>query len=435
MPFNYRSILLFSFSILLAIAARADGQNRIDSLYKLLSKARDTNEVNLLNQIAWEYRTFNLQLTDSFARLAVEKSQEIAFEKGMGNAYNSMALVERNAGNYKVALEKARWALLHFVRCNWIPGHASSYNTIASIHHIQGNMAVALFYYLKSLKVSESIGDYQGIARSLNNIGSIYMDRNEYEKSLYYLNRAYQIMQEMGDEQAIADELINIANVYLYTGKEEQAVEYYLKSIALNKKGNNKRGVAAGYNNIGTLYADKNNPKEALSYYFQALSINEQIGDIESMILAYNNISASYIKLKMYHSALSYVENALQLAEKHDLKNYIMEAYHLLYQLEVAERNFESALNCHQLYKAYSDTLYNKVTSERINFMEKQYLKEKAEKEQILEGKNTELHAKIHLEKEKQINQYIFTIGLILLIFVIVIYVTFFVLKWQKSEG
>lgn len=434
MPQNgYRLFLFLACLITVFSVVAANESNRIDSLQQKIATVKDSMKVGLLNQIAWEYRIYDLQKTDSFSRMAIALSNELGYEKGLGFAYNNLALVERNSGNYKAALEKARWSLLHFVRCGYLPGNASSYNTIASIHHIQGNFAVALLYYLKSYQISESLDDKQGLARSLNNIGSLYMDREEYDKSLNYLRRAYDLQVELGDESALADELINIANIYQFTNKRELAVEYYQKAIELNKKNKNLKGVAAGYNNIGTVYNDLSNPKEALNCFFQALAIDEQIGDVESVILTFNNIASCYINLDMYHSALNYAQRALKLATSYQLKNYMMDSYLLLYKLELAEENYKSALEYHKLYKIYSDSINSQITSDRIALLEKRYLREKEEKEHILEGKEEELNAKLHHEKERQINQYIFTIGLVLLIFVIVIYVVFFVLKWQKE--
>ena len=149
--------ILLYISLLLSSVSFAENVDKIDSLRRLISNGHDTSNINIYNQIAWEYRNSDLALTDSFAHIAINISNKINYSKGIGQGYICLALVERNAGNYQEAIAKSRWALLQFVKINHQAGYSSAYNTIASINHIQGNYAIALYYYFLSLNISESL--------------------------------------------------------------------------------------------------------------------------------------------------------------------------------------------------------------------------------------------------------------------------------------
>jgi len=399
-----------------------------------LQKSSDTNRVNILNQLAWEYRNNNIQLCDSFSKEAIQLSTKLDYDKGIGQGYVCLALIERNQGNYIASIDKARWALLHFVKSNYLLGYSSAYNTIASVHHIQGRRAIALFYYLQALTIAENLGDKKGVARTYNNLGVIYMDMGDYKKSLHYFHKVLQILYQLNDHNGIADALNNIGSVYSHLKDSNKSIYYYLQSIKYNEQNQDMKNVFAGFNNIGSVYTDMGDYKNALNYYFQALRTNEKIGDVQSTIICYNNIAVTYNKLKMQHAALKYVNEALELSLKHNLKDEISFAYELLYQIEVDNKNFKEALNYHELYKAYSDSIVQSETTERITYLEQIYEKEKQEKEHILKGHNDEINYLVHSEKEKRIKQYILLIGLVLAIFVIVIYLTFFVLKWRRAD-
>lgn len=425
--------IVFFISTLWVITVKAQNKLVTDSLMRLLKTEKsDTTKINIYNQLAWEYRNSNIALTDSFATLAITEGEKVKFPKGTGNGYINKGFVYRNMGESDKAIKSYRWALVQFVKSNYRPGYSSVYNNIAGIHKMQGSYSVALFYYFQSLKISEQLHDDKGIARTLNNIGVVLMEQNKYEKAILYYNKCYDLLERLNDENGMADCLNNIGNIYEANGNTELAVVNYKRCAEINEKVGDKKDASSAYHNIGTAYYKEKRYKEALRYYHQSLMMDEELGDVPGIIITCENIADIYIALEMYHAALKYAKRSLDMALVYNLKTDIMNSYDLLHRIEEKHQNYKQALFYHEKYKQYSDSIYNTEINTKIDVLEEQYLKERSEKQNIIESKEDEIHLIKVQEKEHAVTQYIFIIGLVLIIFVALVYIIFFLLRKTK---
>ncbi len=132
-------LLIFNSSFLVAQTAV------IDSLRKSLSKhtKEDTSRVNLLNNLAFRLYPIDYDKTYTYAKEAVELSNNLGFIKGKARA-------------------------LHL---------------IGIYYHCQSKFPEAIDFYQKSLKIKNEIGDRKGKASSLNNIGIIYESQGNYPQA------------------------------------------------------------------------------------------------------------------------------------------------------------------------------------------------------------------------------------------------------------
>jgi tetratricopeptide (TPR) repeat protein len=428
-------MLRLLFVLLLLCTVQLSAQNRIavDSLIRSLKSGKtDTQTVNIYNQLAWEYRNSDINLTDSFSTLSIVTGEKLRYCKGIGNGYINKSFVYRNAGMYDEAFRSTRWALVQFVQCGYRPGYASVYNNIASLHYIMSNYSKAQFYYFQSLKISEQIGDERGEARTLNNIGVVNMEQKHYDRALLYYNKCYGILERLGDENGMADCLNNIGNIYQIREDHKLAIANYQRCAEINTKLGDKKDVSSALHNIGLVYYEQKDYREALKYYHQSLLIDEKLGDIAAIIISCSNIADCYIQMKMYHAALKYANESLEMALAFNMKAELMNAYQCLYKIEEANKNYKAALAYHEKYKQYSDSLYSVASIDKVNMLEDQYNKEKIEKQEILKNKEAEIRLIKTQEKEHAVTQYIFIIGLVLIIFVAFIYIVFFLMRKPK---
>lgn len=418
---------------LISVELSAQNKHAIDSLNHILKVQKDEQvSVDIYNELAWEYRSSNIHLTDSFATKAIVLGEKIKYWKGLGNGYINKSFVYRNAAQYPEALHSCRWALVQFVKGGYRQGYASAYNNIAGLHFLMSNHAIAQYYYFQSLRISEQLNDYRGVARTLNNIGVIYLEQKQFDKALIYFNKCYNILDRLGDENGKADCLNNIGTIYQTRGEIDQAVFNYKKCAEINEKIGDVKDVSSAMHNIGVAYSKTQNYKEALTFYHRSLLLDEQLGDIPSIIITYESIANCYIQLEMFHAALKYAKVSLEMARGFDMKTDIMNAYELLYRIEEQNNNYKEALAYHEQFKVYSDSIYNTSTNDRVNDLEEQYLKEKIDKQRILDSKEQEITLIRTQEKEHAVTQYIFIIGLVLIIFVSLIYIVFFLMRKTK---
>jgi tetratricopeptide (TPR) repeat protein len=424
-------VLLF----FLCISFQLSAQNKlvIDSLKERLQTEKNAiSRVELYNNLAWEYHYSDIQLTDSFAGLAITLSTKEKYSKGIGKGFINKSFVYRNAANYPEAFKALRWALVQFVKTDDRKGYSAAYNNIASLHYMLSNHAVAQFYYFQSLRISEQLGDVKGVAKCFNNIGVVNLEQKQFNKALFYFRQCYKILEKLNDKNGMADCLNNIGSIYYSRNQINEAIAAYESSIEINEKLGDKKDVSTALHNIGLMYSNSKNYKEALNYYHRSLLLDEESSDIPSSIITYVNIADCYINLKMLHIALKYAKESLQKASDANLKTDIMNAYELMYKIEERNNNFKEALVYHEKFKQYSDSIYNIETSNKVDNLEEQYINEKKEKQEIISAKEAEITLIRLQEKEHAVTQYIFIIGLVLIIFVSLIYIVFFLLRKTK---
>lgn len=424
--------LIGYFLLCCPIVTQAQNKLVIDSLFSVLKKSKDTSTILIYNQLSWEYRNSSIQHTDSFADIAITLSLKRGYYKGLGNGYINKGIASKNRGNYDMALQQYRWALINYVKCHHLPGYSSAYNNIAAVHYLQGNYATALFYYFQSLRISEQLNDQRGIAKSYNNIGVVYVDQKTFDKALIYFNKCYNLTEQLKDDNGRADCLNNIGNVYHLTKNTDQAIENYRKSMEINKALGDERDVSAALNNIGLVFYESGDYKSALSHFHRSLKIDEELSDPGSMVVSYGNLANCYLKLDMLHAAAKYGELSLQLAQSYGMKTDVMNACEQLYQIEEKRKDFEKALRYNKLYYIYKDSIYNSDVGAKLSHLENEYHRTKEEAKRIMEQKQYELTKFVQDEKEKEASQQILITGLVLLFFVIMIYVVFFLIRKNK---
>ena len=256
--------------------AGAFAQTKIDSLLTLIKTSKeDTNKVNTLNDIAWEYtNTGNYPDAKKYADNALLLSKKTNFKKGEAKAYHNIGIIYYYQGNYPEALKNYFASLkINEEILNSLPngegqggakkGIAASYNNIGVIYKEQGNYPDALKNHFASLKIREAIGDKKGIASSYNNIGNIYYSQGNYPEALKNYFASLKLFEEIGDKNGIAMSFINLGLINTKLNKLNEAQQYLNNALALSKEIGAKEGIRESYSDLANLDSTKGNFKSA----------------------------------------------------------------------------------------------------------------------------------------------------------------------------
>jgi len=172
-----KNLFPFTLYLILCTSSFAQDQHLIDSLETQLKNHKahklelqikspslyDTTAANILNKLSIAYTDNNPDKEMDYANQCLALSEQIGYKKGMGNAYNSMGVVNDGKGDYLSALE----------------------------------------FYKKSFRIREEIGDKKGIAGSYNNIGLIYWKQGNYPEALKNYFASLKMMEQIGDKMAL----------------------------------------------------------------------------------------------------------------------------------------------------------------------------------------------------------------------------------------
>ncbi len=376
MIFRAIKVLIITFFI----TTNGYSQNGLDSLYlELASVKNDTNKVNTLNSISWEYRTIN----------AIK------------------------------ALKFNKEALALATKLNYSYGIACTYDILGTIYRYGCDNINALKNYFKALELYDKTSDQNSIGNVYNYIGHIYNDIGEYEKSLEYYEKAYNIFMDINYYEGLAFTSNNIGITYKAQGNDSIALHYYEKAFEMNKKINRSKGMGYASMNIGIIFMENQESLLAKDYYQKSLNLMLKSKDPKGLALIYINISTVFLNLQQADSAYHYLSKAMSITKKHSLLNEKKEVLYLLSNVYYNRENYKKAYNELTEYLHIKDSLFSITISNKVLELERQFAFEQNIKNQEYEIAENSKQLKIN---KLQIYILLLSIFLLIIITAVVIY-------------
>jgi serine phosphatase RsbU (regulator of sigma subunit) len=363
--------------LFLAITGKNMAQQEavIDSLQKtLLHAAPDTNKVNLLNKLGWEYRNSDLKKVLEYSEKALTLSESLGYLKGKTN----------------------------------------SYNNIGNIHFLKGDYLQALEFYLKSLKTVEMLNDKKGIANCLMGVGNVYSSLKNYPLAIEYLEQSLQMRQELDDKDGIAGCYNNLGGIYLAMGDTEKSLKVQMKALAIKKEINDQKGFSSTLGNIGDVYFEMGEFDTALDYQLQALELRKQFNNKKGQAISYGTIGKIYYKKGNRPEAIRFLKESIKYAGEVGYKVAEKDAYYFLSQIFEQENKPIESLKFFKLYSAIKDSLFNSESTEQIASMQAKFDYHKQEKEIELLRKENQISDLNFQQQQAELNkQKMFTYSMI----------------------
>ncbi len=422
MNLNYnKKALAIIILLIVQTASFAQNRNIVDSLKIIVNNktAKDTTIINAYIDLSSEFQNFNLDTAFYYSDLALKKSLNIDYKKGIADAYKQKGTVAIFLNNYKLADSLLNIALSAYREINCLNGIVKCYNNLSVNAHYKSKNRLALEYSLKALKIEEANNLTENKATILNNIGLYYKNLGDYEKAIEYGIDALKISEELGDKKLIAYCNINIGCLFIAIDEPDKALEYMNKALQLNVELECPEGQSKCLINIGTIYFNQKKYSLALQNHNKSLELNKKYNGQAEMSINYHNIGLVYYKLEKYDTARKYFKKSLAISEQignkngitylslsnleTKLKNYKLAEIFCLKSLELFEQtnehesrqlSFKQLANIYTLTgkykKAYNtyikadtikDSLFNIEKAERIAQIEEKYLNEKNKKQ------------------------------------------------------
>jgi two-component system sensor histidine kinase UhpB len=441
----------------------------IDSVFAGLKvKENDTNKVNTINLLAYDYLGKDPNTSIYFSNEALKLSKKLNYKLGMAVAFLQMSSGKINIGNYEEALKNCNEALNLFDQLLDTDSHpsaasilkqkASTFQNLGTIYWHLNNYSEALTSHNTSLRIREEIQDKQGIALSLNNIGIIYTELYDMPEALKHYFAALKIREEIGDRGNIAASYVNIGIIFAERGEYAEAIKNFISALEIFEEFGDKVNSAYTMNNIGALYSDQGNQIEALQYCTRALKIQselgdkrgiasssenmgivyslqgnfsearknllvslkikEELGDKSGLAATYNNLGNVYLLEKDVKEASHYLNYGLSLANEIQDLEAISSGYFSLSELDSLLGNHKQALKHYKLYIIYRDSLYNEENTRKLIQQQLQFDFSKKVAVAKVEQEKKDVLLQQQLQKQKVIRNS-FISGSILLLFLL----------------
>lgn len=468
-------LLLFSlliFSIL--CTAQSKNQDKIDELLKKLETTQiDTLRVAYLDNL-WGLTVYSdPKAAITYAKDAIEVSNEIGFTKGEARAYQRLGIAYSNTSDYKKSNKAYRKSLeFHNVnKDNYRKGLA--YYNIAINFKDQSQYDSTLYYNSIAEKHFNKIDDSLNLAGTIGLKGNVYFEKGQLLLALKYVLKESNMYKQLKDTLRYTDATRTLASIQHYKGDQKQSIKnfheciklykkyddtyflsityrdiavaylkakpmiadsanYYLnKSIEIANKNSMDYQESAALAYLGELYIKQGNFDKAEETLKKSIRISKRINNNLSESSALLELSIIYRKQKKYNKALQLAESGLELATEKELNDNINSAYQNLYKIHKAKSDSKNALFYFEKFKQTGDSIYNIKQANTINELQIIHETEKKEAELTLQAEEIET-LNIQAENDK-LTKTIYSIGM--LSFIIIAGLLYFGFKQRIKKN
>jgi two-component sensor histidine kinase len=336
-----RYILLVFFIFQSVFTLQAQSITLKDSLLQLLKRLpNDTNRVNVLNDLGFEYRHTKPDTTYILAQQALELAQKIKYSEGESRALSTKAAAYKFLGDY----------------------------------------AKSLNFYNQAFELNTKLGDDYRKTVVLNNKADLFMQQGDWGKALKTMKQCFTIYNKLSNPPAESKPVYfsNMGECFYNLNQLDSAKFYFNKALPL-AEARKESILTTIYYLLGDMAVAENNRKQAYSFYKKSIrnAINEnRYSDIyESNI----RIAKLFQKTKNSDSALYFAKQALVFAQKGANLGGILKSSEYLAKLYKGKNDTE-ALKYFTIAVTAKDSLYSQDKMRQflsINFEEKEQAQQK----------------------------------------------------------
>ncbi|HXB75565.1 MAG TPA: CHAT domain-containing protein [Candidatus Acidoferrales bacterium] len=282
--------------------------------------------------------------------LAIPELRGSGDDAGLARALSAAAWISVSRGDEAKAIGQATEAVALRRKFNDTRQLGDDLNTIAVAHQNLGDYRLAMDFYRQALMADRAQGDAEGEIARLNNIGNVFYFQGRYLDALRSYEDAQRRVEATSAEPWNARQgqltTANLATLYQRLGQEQRALELYLQ-LAAAPQAMPPRDRAQLLLNEGVLYRRLGDPVKALETYTASQQLYAAHEYRDGEIGALRNIGiARAVDLGDLRGALDAFAAALRLAQQTSNSRGIVQSS--LYRGEVLRR-------LHRLDAAQSD--------------------------------------------------------------------------------
>lgn len=373
-----KKALLFLLALIPAVLFAANHDT--DSLKKQLSISSNTENIEILLELANQYSSSNFDSALFYCNHAINLASELHKPIKQAQAIKTKGNIFFRKGELDKTLEQYNKAIEIFLNSNKMIEAAKIYNNKGLLYMNWGNNTDALCNLEKAIKIYNESENNLLTTGPLINMGLLYFRTGNYKDAEQSFKKALNIAESNNELHIATNATNNLGAVYNEWGRYNDALDYYYKSIENFKIVNDKYGESIAYYNIGVVYEELGSYSKAIDFVHKSLDLKKEINSTTKIPVSLNKMGNIYCQWEKYELALNYYADAMSIAKENKNK------------LEIA-----NALS--GMAQVYSETdIYNKSLD---YFKEALFLYEEINSKKEIAQINNEI-GEIYAEKLKQ---------------------------------
>ncbi len=224
---------------------------------------------------------------------AAELARRSGIPKDRGFSLHHLAATWLAMANYRTAARYGNESLRSFQQAGDTEGVATAYNDLAQVEKNKGQFRKAAQNYEKALDANKEKNQLRFV--TLTNLGELCLAWGDYKKAVDYYKEALESAESTKNPSAEGDTLINIAKVYAEWGRHDEALQHASEGLQALIKTKARTELARKV--IGDLYMDAGQMKEA-EPYVKAAGFESSLGRFYLLRSQFNDARVHYEKLK-----------------------------------------------------------------------------------------------------------------------------------------
>lgn len=303
-------------------------------------------------------------------RRAIELAISLDDKPLLAEAYLSLGLELSEKDEHKLSIQNQQKSLELFTYLDDSLSMSYAYNNIGRSYFHLGDMVAALRNYHEALLLKQIVGDQNEVAGALDNLALVYKRIDNYDKALLYNRRSIEIQKARQDTFSLSLSYLNVGNIYRKLHKYDSAIIYHSQALSMSESLYDTIGIAYACYNLGSAYFDKKSLSKSRTSFLKALEIFKKSNSKSLQISTMSALARVYLELKDLTSARNIAAEALSIAESLERSSHYQGLLEILYEVNKAKGNYQKALEYHEQFFIYSDSLLNQQKVESITELE-----------------------------------------------------------------
>ncbi|MCB0401352.1 MAG: tetratricopeptide repeat protein [Flavobacteriales bacterium] len=332
------------------------------------------------------------------------------------NYYSDRALESFNEGNYPLALEQDKKAILYFEKLNDEIAVAKIKSHIGDIYFKINDYDNSLKNYLDALQLFEKNKAYDLVNKTKHTIGDLYLRLEQCDPAFKFL---FQSMRYYNEDTVTYKAYLpgihqSLGIAYGRCSSLDSALYHFKRAIEAIGQYDTTSFSGGLLNNIGAIYSKKEENEKALEYYNKSLLLFQKLNLKQGIGVSVSNIAYIYKKQKKLEESLTLYLEALNIFSETNSLIYLKDNYLNISEVYEETGDLKNALKYNNLYLDLNDSITNSEILSRMGELQIQFEIRKKEQELLLLEKE-----KLIVEQENEIaeiRQYLLIGGILLLI-------------------
>lgn len=295
---------------------------------KLAQQTDEKGRIDTLVDIGVEVRTIDVELAMTMAEEIMQRSQKVAYTRGIGRGLNLKGSCYWLMGEYDEGLETLREALSIAARIKDNSLEARVLHNYGNIYRDMGDLAKALTHFEKALIINEETGDEYAQSLILTSISNLLYDLNDYDSALEYALKCLPIFERAHNRTSLINIHNTLGNIYFKKEQFTDALHYFQEN--LKHSDSETAAYVMAESGLGKVYYKMGDFGNASTHLTDALRKAQLLGNIEVQIISHFYLGRLYMDDGNFRQALQSLQSSFSLAEEYSRRHDLMSIHEML---------------------------------------------------------------------------------------------------------